>query len=208
MNDVIDPRIINLARGRAPFDRFMIFAFAMNMPPEAIDAVFGELDPQGVDFARQVEGKPLMHWLGKSREQIGKEMDNDDERIENVLAQFQNSPHGQYAGEENVGRTQGEITEHRQNIGNAGPIAPPLKFLDAENNEPVFGKDQIPVSELFGKTDADLLEIEGIGKKTVNRIRELQAVKEQQASETENPPLEGGGGAPPANTGEPPAVNP
>jgi hypothetical protein len=83
---------------------------------------------------------------------------------------------------------------------NAPPARPPVPAGApgaTPPTEPAFGRDRIPLSQLRGKTDEDLLKYLGIGKKTIEDIRAAE-----QANPAVPPP------APPTPPEPPPPAEP
>lgn len=174
----IDPRVLSVAAGRPPHERFIIIGMAYAMPPDMLNVALNESNPGGPDFTEVVADRPLHWWLGKSREQIQRET-SDTEKTDAVVAAMEKR--GMQVTAQPVGRDQAEITEDRQRAPVTLPRRPePARPEDERpapgptTTEPTFGNDQIPFSELRGLSDEELRANEGIGDAAILEIRRLE----------------------------------
>jgi hypothetical protein len=91
--------------------------------------------------------------------------------------------HGRQLGRSGVNPATGRPASPFVNLDDAGqPAGDAPDPRKQGTQEPVFGKEQIPLSELAGQSDDELLAIEGIGKKTVEEIRKAQAEREKSGA--------------------------
>lgn len=167
----IDPRVSALALNRAPYERFIILMFGVMASPEVLNAVLAEIVPQGIDYTREAEGKSLHHWLGKSRDQIAKELDGDKAKVENVVDALAEVGVDVQNGEKKSVRRKSKRESEGEGERPARGENRPARRAE---QEPSFGNDQIPLSEL-PESDEDILKIPGIGEATLAEIKKLRS---------------------------------
>ena len=163
----LDPRISDLYRRETPGVRLLAMAVFSMIPAAQQSEIIESFGGRGIDTQGSVAGKPFLHWMGKSRNQIRRERVTDDQmrEIEDAFKdrglQLDPEPSptqpasARNAGNKSNARNAGKKSE--------GEDAPP---------EPTFGGFKL--SELAGKSDKELLAIEGIGPATVLDIRKAQ----------------------------------
>lgn len=169
-----DPRISGMLRRERPGIQLIAGLLLAALPPEVVDAVVDNLQQRGPDTGEIVAGKPFLHWIGKNWEQIHKECGCDVKTAEITRAFLER-------GMQLPGAPEAEVEPVTQAAAGT-PAANPVPVDaggskegdgDIDDDEPTFGG--FPVSELRGKTDQELLKIEGIGPKTILKIREWES---------------------------------
>jgi hypothetical protein len=192
-----DPRMRNLVAGRTPYEQFMLAAQVSNMEPEQAKALLDFVRPAGIDYTREVGGRALSWWLGKSRDQIAREVPAD--KLDSLIGDLTEA--GINVPDTLPERTAADIAEDRSRSNVIIPRRPmprdegaelPKRSADSEDDDPpvldeTFGENQTPFSQLRGKTEQELRDA-GIGTAGIRRIRELEVQameREDQASRLE-----------------------
>lgn len=187
-------RVAEIYRGRPAHEVFMATAFANNMDNDQLRQLLDSVSPSGeMDFNRQLAGRPVHHWLGKSAQQIHNET-QDADKTDEVIAGI--TEMGGHVANVQPVITDADRANERMFSRYLGPRRPipvdPEKLPDtqdggelepAESPEPTFGNDRIPFSELRGKTNEQLREIPGIGSQAIERIRQLEMEAARQENE-------------------------
>jgi hypothetical protein len=151
-----------------------IFRASRDMEPEEIEAIIALDAPaqamvRGADLNEVIGGAPLHSWIGKTKQQIEKQIrdtgaEDADEQIESVFTALEDAGFG---GALDPNSTKAETAA--RTVTNTNQINPG----GGGANEPVFGDEQIPLSELPNDYDS-LIKIEGIGDVTANKVLDLK----------------------------------
>lgn len=193
--DAIDPRVRNLMQGQTPAMRFILAGLVLSMGAEQSRALLDAIEPNAVgDLNTRIEatGKPLHHYLGKTREQIQRELDGDDEKVDAVVQALRDSgrplPEDVEAqplpetmtgvGSPRVGSPGDDAEAQRLDEAARAGGGRPIGNEGMATREPTFGRDQIPFSELSALSDAELRQVEGIDDAQIaeiNRLKQAQS---------------------------------
>jgi hypothetical protein len=174
-------RINALMVGRTPVDRFMALmlyrSVGVQETAEVLDLIGGA---QGVDLNRRLpdyDNRPLRHFLSKSREQLIQEFGGDELKADGIIQELRSS--GIQVETPRV-LTTADDAENRARRATRLPGAPLPEFPGSETINagiavPVFGNEQIPADEIWGMSDDELRNVDGITDADIPRIRELKA---------------------------------
>ncbi len=191
---MFDPRLDQLFKTARPHERFLADAMSVllaSMPDQfdgktMLDHVILSQQTREPVWTRILPetGKPLSTYSGQTLEQLQRQglaptqiaaikaaLENEGinaSHLKHVPAKVKPLPPVKSVGAS--AEKTGEGTE-----GEAGREEDTDLTLDLNPEEPKFAGR--PLSELLGKTDAELLKIEGIGPATVKQIRAAEAAK-------------------------------
>jgi hypothetical protein len=146
----VDPRVRTLVIGGSPRDRFIIVALSLAMPKDVLDRVLSEAGIAGgspTELTADVAGKPFHHWMGKTREDVERELTDNppavpegedevavDEHVDAIEQAFTDRGLKLFTQDEVRKQAEQESTEPPPTIpvppanappGNAGGSAPP-----------------------------------------------------------------------------------
>jgi hypothetical protein len=188
-------RVMELYRGKPPSEMFTAVGFANQMDTDDLRDLLNMVSDTGpIDYNAKYAGKPVSHWLGKSVEQIHRELGDSDKT--SAVVEGLRSMNLQVPGVTPV-MTTADIAEDRQRTTYLGPRRPlgPQEGEElpetqdggelevAEYAEPRFGNDQIPFSKLRGQPDDELRKNPGIGTNAIVEIRRLEMESAQREAE-------------------------
>lgn len=169
----LDPRIDSLFKGKSP-ERFIALALCTILEKNGdLESVLDKFDAKDTDWTEKVAGHPLHWYQGKNSEML-KSLAFSDEQVKEVNAAFEARklvfPSATTATSDVPDRDDVELSAN----GNS------TESDDDDNDddqgehegEPTFAGHKL--SELAGKTDEELIAIEGIGKRTVEKIRKAE----------------------------------
>lgn len=162
----MDDRLIGFLRGASPLMRFIAVSLAALLDDNGLsEKVFAQLYDRGMDPHQIVAGKPFIHWYGKTPQQVIDEGVNAEQFRQIVIAHQQRG-------------IAWHTPDDEPNV--ALPAAEAAELPPAAVTEPTFAGH--PLSELAGKSDGELLAIEGIGRATIRKIREAVQAREPQTA--------------------------
>lgn len=167
----LNPKIAEAIKGATTFaEKLVLVLVSRDMSDDDIDEAINLIDPTGPNLSLPAgeTGMQLSHFLGKSPEEIRRECDasGHPDDADGIISDLEN------AGYDFTEKPKPEPEEETR---------APVKLRN-ESMEPVFGDDDYPLSELAGKSDDELLAIKGIGRATVNKIREAEAERAAKSS--------------------------
>lgn len=179
----VDPAISALIAGLDPGQQLVVLLSVMNSDPRHVYEAISQITPgPNVNYLQPVGGQPLFHWMGKSLAQIRLEV-ADDATVTAIVAAIHAAGVANVLQDTPV-RTNRDIAIDRAHRAPVLPSAPPAAGVNAPRSgkaglmanayEPTFGTDQIPASELWNLTDAELLTIPGIDAGAIAGIREAK----------------------------------
>lgn len=188
-NNPLNPRVRGLMAGRPVHERFIIAGLSAIMGPEVLNVILNDVRPAAPDLSRVVQGQRLHWWVGKSREQIKRELP-DDANVDEVIAALMEAGYEQVP-EQPIVRDPAELADDRSRsalvlpripTAPPGPDAPrPQRAADsveqpapAPVTEPTFGDEQLAFSEVRGMSDSELRQIPGVSTNAIREIRRLE----------------------------------
>lgn len=164
-DDLLQP----LLRNRAPHERFLItamFRLLQECKPGVLEEVLSDHAPRDINWQKIIVGKAAMHWNGKSREQIAKEVGPKgvDEVVKGLAEIGIDVPASPVALPAPAVSTRKRAVVRQEEAA--------VEHEGEAPDEPTFAGRSL--SSLDGLTDADLLKIEGFSKATIKQVRDAQ----------------------------------
>lgn len=193
----MDQRIVSILRSDRKTMRFIASALVviLNSGEGKLDEAIDGMNDREPDMLTQVAGRPFSHWYGKTREQIAQEIGDDADKLIAVRDAFDErgielesekpkilgigAPHRPpvaAATGEAVKKENATAASQVEGGDLKSPLTDPADLKGDANGAPVEEPKFAghPLHELAGKSDEDLLKIEGIGRATINKIREAE----------------------------------
>lgn len=190
MLDQLNP----ILRGATTAERFIILAIAAMLDPHELEAVLTQLNGESANFERTVAGHSLVHWVGKTRAQVRAEAGNKAHEVEKAFAasglRFSDPemPPGVNRLRQVSTPSTGVVEVKAAQTGAVatGRDSDPETPADDKNDDSEPTAQGFKYSELAELTDDQLLEMDGIGKATVEKIRQWQANQTKPADGAED----------------------
>lgn len=174
----MNPVIQGFVRDASPRDRFVVLALAESLGEAKTQQIIDQIYDRGQDPTEIVAGRQFHFWMGKSAKQVENELGGDKKAFGEVRQAFANR-NMQLAEPPKAEPTNAVDTPTPSPIPQAAP-APAADSdegdEDTGDEEPTFGHDRIPASELSDRnlSDEQLLEINGIGQASLKKFREWE----------------------------------
>lgn len=190
MQTKLDPRIEPMFRGRPPHEQFLAAAMcAILSAAKLLDQVIDDVVTKDIDWNEVVAGKAMIHWNGKSRQQLEREK-LTPKQIKDVhdalkrrgikLPDQPKAPEPQPVAEPAPQPQPDPVKVAPADNATKAPVEVAADGVDAElvlddgdvaaSAEPTFAGRKL--SELAPLSDSELLKIEGVSRATIKQIRE------------------------------------
>lgn len=160
-----------LGRGASAREKFTLALLVSLASPAQVAAALETVTPKRPLRREIVAGRPYTHWLGKTRADLERE-GLSDEQIDEVEAALETGGRTLEDGDEGEEGTAGAVARRGRRASRLTSQTPAKPETAPDQEEPTFAGHKL--SELAGKSDDDLLKIEGIGPATVREIRKAE----------------------------------
>jgi hypothetical protein len=208
----LDPRIAPIFQNERPAIRLIALAVFSQVSGRELDRIIGQFGEKSIDWTEIVDGRPLLHYNGKTRQQLEREGLHPDTiaKVEDALDRRgltlvnDQPPPPREVGEVRAGDgsvREGDVvrdptladksidksidTSGQERTGQPPPGQPNAQT----GQEPVIVGH--PLSQLRGKSDQQLLAMQNIAPTTIPLIRQAEKdhpVQQAQARTNAPPP--------------------